>query len=393
MAFTFLTQKNFTWIKNTYGLKRAHFENMKGTEWDSHVYCGKTDKSPFEFGEKPSPGKRNDLQLMCEQLLGGGDLEEIILSNTALASTFVRNHRGLRELISIRDRKRSKPAPKVYWLCGATGTGKTSSAFAIARSVFGDSQTWISSTNLEWYDNSGGKRAVIIDDLRSYTIRFNFLLRLTDKYPLEVPVKGGFTSWKPDVIFITTPHQPDITTFPKKQSLNGLEDIKQLLRRITRVFDFTDRTTLIPGVDPDPRISRNYARTVADELAEECRTHFGHLCPQAKIPWTIEYDPISDVSFMPHKEIRSPSCDTEMEGEQAREEDSFESIRASKKARTEDRICLDLTQEFPDDEYFVTDCSTFHLTRRVPEEQEEDDVSREFLQCLEISSASEEDSA
>lgn len=40
-------------------------------------------------------------------------------------------------------------------------------------------------------------------------VSFNFLLRLMDIYPLEVPVKNGFKTWKPKTLFITCPRTPE----------------------------------------------------------------------------------------------------------------------------------------------------------------------------------------
>jgi len=40
-------------------------------------------------------------------------------------------------------------------------------------------------------------------------VSFNFLLRLMDVYPLEVPVKNGFKIWNPKYLFITCPRIPE----------------------------------------------------------------------------------------------------------------------------------------------------------------------------------------
>jgi len=39
-------------------------------------------------------------------------------------------------------------------------------------------------------------------------VTFPFFLRLLDRYPIEVPIKGGHANWIPEVIIITCPRPP-----------------------------------------------------------------------------------------------------------------------------------------------------------------------------------------
>lgn len=50
---------------------------------------------------------------------------------------------------------------------------------------------------------------VIIDDIRSTSCSFDWLLKLLDRNALIVPTKGGFVNWNPEVILITCPESPD----------------------------------------------------------------------------------------------------------------------------------------------------------------------------------------
>lgn len=38
---------------------------------------------------------------------------------------------------------------------------------------------------------------------------YSLLLRILDKYPMRVPVKGSFVNWEPKTIIITAPFSPN----------------------------------------------------------------------------------------------------------------------------------------------------------------------------------------
>lgn len=56
-----------------------------------------------------------------------------------------------------------------------------------------------------WFDGYMGQKRVVLDDYRSYHLPFNFLLRLLDRYPIQVPVKGGYVNFIPEEIIVTSP--------------------------------------------------------------------------------------------------------------------------------------------------------------------------------------------
>lgn len=87
---------------------------------------------------------------------------------------------------------------------------------------------------MKWFDGFDGQEAAVIDDFRGDFCTFHFLLRLLDRYPLKVAIKGGFMEWTPSRIFITSPHHPR-DVYNKTD-----EEIKQLTRRITQITHFTD---------------------------------------------------------------------------------------------------------------------------------------------------------
>lgn len=229
-------QVPFSVLKDTPGLGRAHIENMKGTPLQNRTYCTKEDKEPYEYGEMPQPGKRNDLHAAIEILREGTTIPHFIATaDTPLVATYVRYPRGLTQISqAFREHKR-RVQPFVLWLHGATGTGKTRSAYELGEYLGCSSDTWVSNASLQWFDGYNGHRVAILDDYRTNHAKFSFVLRLLDRYLFQVPIKGGFVNWQPNLIIVTTPKSPTDTW-----NLRTQEDLAQLSRRVTLCID-TDK--------------------------------------------------------------------------------------------------------------------------------------------------------
>jgi len=227
------SQWSFSKLKTLIGFKRAHLETMCGRPEDSLAYCTKQDSQAFVYGTLPSPGKRNDVRAAVTRIQSGESVRQLA-SDEEGGVAVVKFHKGLTVLRSLLSAPRTEP-PTVYWLHGKTGVGKTRSAFELGRVLAsGDSDIWISSGGLRWYDGYDGQSVAIFDEFRAKHVNgFDFLLRLLDRYPLQVEFKGGFVAWVPRVIIITCNSDPD-TCFAKRKE-HVPEDIAQLHRRITKI--------------------------------------------------------------------------------------------------------------------------------------------------------------
>jgi hypothetical protein len=117
------------------------------------------------------------------------------------------------------------------WYWGDTGCGKSHAA----RSYFRERgiEFWISGVTLRWFDGYILQKGVIFDDLRYEDLSFSWLLRLLDKSPLRVEIKGSSVEWCPTTIIITCPFAPGAFAgfYPR-------ENPQQLLRRLTQVVRF-----------------------------------------------------------------------------------------------------------------------------------------------------------
>ena len=104
-----------------------HVEFMRGTIQEAVAYCTKEDtREPNtetrSYGEQPAnagrPGGRTDLSRVAGAIADGRTVSQIAID---YPETFIRYHRGIRELAGCRaDRRNAKT--EVFWYYGPTGT-------------------------------------------------------------------------------------------------------------------------------------------------------------------------------------------------------------------------------------------------------------------------------
>lgn len=151
----------------------------------------------------------------------------------------VRYQGSLSAYVNLAPPKGLRRAPRVEVLWGAPGVGKSRYVHDFANVHFGlgdfgtfEPDLWTSKSS-QWFDGYSGQRVALFDDYAG-GIEFQLFVKLLDRYHLQVPVKGGFTWWYPDWIFITSNVDPE--NWYSDLSPNQLG---ALLRRI-RVYHVTE---------------------------------------------------------------------------------------------------------------------------------------------------------
>lgn len=180
-------------------LARAHWEKAKGSSKSASDYC-KKDGDWQEIGElSVGQGYRTDLIAIKDKIESGAKEAEIADQHFAQWVVYRRSFQAYATLLA---RKRNWET-KVHVFWGKTGTGKT----RFVMDQVQDSDIWIPG-DYKWFDGYTGQKIVLFDDYRGeYALQM--LLKLLDRYPMSVPIKGGFTEWSPTKIYITSNCHPN----------------------------------------------------------------------------------------------------------------------------------------------------------------------------------------
>lgn len=206
-------------------LPGAHFEPRRGTREQAREYCKKEDSrtaGPWERGdwESGGSGTRNDLADVKRKLDDGAS--ELDIANDHFG-TWCKHHRAFREYKKLKtEHRKEKTEVIVYW--GDSGTGKT-------RKVLEEAPNACWKTRDEWWDNYDNQDDVILDDFYGW-LPYDFLLRLLDRYPLDINCKGGQKRFTSKRIFITS-NKPPEEWYP------NIAYKEPLLRRIDKREHFT----------------------------------------------------------------------------------------------------------------------------------------------------------
>ena len=230
------------------GTFQASLVAARGSADQNIAYCtkedsrdGGADAGPFEFGQRPvGQGKRTDLDDAVATAVATRSISEVIAKHP---SEFVRYGRGLHELISFYTPPRSAKTV-VHWFYGRTGTGKSRLALEECQRLLALEERgsdgfapqympYFKMGSTKWWDGYCGQEYVIIDDYRCDLCPFHELLKLFDRYPMRVEVKGGSVQFVAKRIYVTCPKSPR-----EAWSQRTEEDLGQLLRRVESVRDF-----------------------------------------------------------------------------------------------------------------------------------------------------------
>lgn len=211
-------------------IPRAYMAPRKGTQEEAIEYC-KKEGNWLVFGKQKEQGHRSDLHGAKALALEGGmraitdafDNVQVF----KVAATFLTYNEPERDFV-----------PKVIWLWGKTGTGKSRRA----REICDTDDTFTKNQGTKWWDGYDGHDCVIIDDFRDSWWPITYMLALTDRYGFQVECKGGSRQMRAHTMIITSAYSP-------ADCYRGCgEAIDQLLRRITEVHELLPRVADVAEV-------------------------------------------------------------------------------------------------------------------------------------------------
>lgn len=233
----------FASAKCLLGSNTIHLEPRKRPFSKALAYCHKDETRyagsyPEEYGERPpeSEGARTDLTRIRDIVRAAGGRQSALL---AVAEddfgSFLRYNRGITLYADLLEEKRTEP-PIVSYYWGPAGSGKTRAVYAAhdRDAVF---PVAFSVSGRPWFDgyDPATHTAVLIDDYYHHW-PFHFLLKLLDRYPIRVEVKGGFVHFNSPYIYLTSNSSLD-------QQYPNMPDPHALWRRIKYVIRYNMNQT------------------------------------------------------------------------------------------------------------------------------------------------------
>jgi len=203
-------------------------------------YChkkGEPEEIPLiEFGVRPKgAGHRTDLDMLHADILSGMSQRDVSNQHFGL---YLRYSTGLQRYWTLNASTATRSEPKIYWLWGPSGTGKTQriskyqSGSTIPPTDVPDASTarpemysLTHTTSGTWWDMYHGQTVVLLDDLRGSWMPYSDLLRIFQSSPCQVSARGVGHWLAASTFFVTT-------NLPPSELYSADMDTTALARRI-----------------------------------------------------------------------------------------------------------------------------------------------------------------
>lgn len=190
-----------------------------------------------------------------------GEITKIELEKNLKGSQYGRMKRQIEDVWAKRlqfmamewreEMKKSGKQIEVIWISGKSATGKTSLAKEYAEKL--NRPYFITGSSKDIFQNYCGEHTIIIDEFRKGTIPYSDLLRILDPFGSQVmaPSRYNDKSLACDLFIITSPYNPVMfyQQLLKSFSVNSIDSLEQLLRRITLTIEMDEQ--LIRAVEYD----------------------------------------------------------------------------------------------------------------------------------------------
>lgn len=236
-------KQRFTTVSLLFAPHKPHLEpkSNNSTTAQAADYC-KKDGQYSEFGIPPrAPQKRqsNALKTLCQSLVLGRNLDEVILEDPA---TYVRNYRGIQDF-----QQRLITVPKIREMTvhlhfGATGAGKTHYCTATYPNLFKKPIG-----KALWFDGYLGESVILIDEfVGQYPL--SDILQIMDKYETQVERKGSHCKLNNNLLLLTSNTHPSqyYDCWAKRA-----EQQKAFIRRISKVYHYIARDNVMIYETPE----------------------------------------------------------------------------------------------------------------------------------------------
>lgn len=217
---------------------QAHWEVVRNLNL-AIIYCMK--EGDYIIQDNKKQGQRTDLKEVVDFIKEKKGNQRAVLD--AYPNEFLKYGANIAKVCALSVPPRDKP-PVVVWISGETCLGKTRAVSDWCKRT--NKSCWTSTASLDDFWNGYENQDVaLFDDFRSTTCKFEWLIKILDRYPIITNIKGSYTQVNSDYIFITSCHTAE-TCY---DSNSRRENVVQLTRRITKNYMLTQRGFVLPD-DP-----------------------------------------------------------------------------------------------------------------------------------------------
>lgn len=229
-------------IKNRYGSQARAIAYIKTPE-DIPEFRDKGKLNPlpdmlFERGEPKRQGARTDLDIARSLLVAGRALDPLDPDYT------IGVQKAYEQIQKYVQMPGNRSKPRVIWHYGKGGSGKTQRAYEISIGNVYKCDL----LRYGWLDGYNNHETVIVDDLtveesnRERTL--DLLLKMFDKYPLRMNVKGSSCWFNPKLVIVTSQQKPQemfglLNSYELDDPFAWRKDVelRQLMRRIDQLVE------------------------------------------------------------------------------------------------------------------------------------------------------------
>lgn len=176
---------------------------------------------------------------------GASNLIKVARTNPML---FARHQKAI-EFFEREFAETPRPQPVVLWCCGGSGSGKS----RFARSITSPHVQYWAGLNGKWFDGYNQEKSVVVFDDIGFDLNPKAILRLLDRYPVRVEVKGATRPFTPHLIVITNIDGPQQWWDNLCAAHKVRESSAQLLRRVSVTATF-------PKTTPEQELLRSTVR-------------------------------------------------------------------------------------------------------------------------------------
>ena len=205
----------------------AHIDICRGSPLQNIKYVKKDGLILDEIGQEPHQGK-----ILTIEELQNAELKDVPPFLYNIKEKVDRKKHDEEEFFNMLSEIENDnlKAPKVIYILGDTGRGKTYTAYKTALKNYSKNEIGKITIDNNFIDVVNEKaKCYIIEEFRPSQIKASAFLQLTDKYGYRANIKGGFITLRPEMLIICSIIPPE--------SIYKEEVNKQFLRRITETIN------------------------------------------------------------------------------------------------------------------------------------------------------------